>query len=72
MREKGQADNDLVARLAADERLGLPAGALDGLLADPLRFTGAAATQVNAVVARVREIVDAHSDAAAYTPGAIL
>jgi adenylosuccinate lyase len=72
MREKGQADNDLVARLAADERLGLPAGALDGLLADPLRFTGAATTQVSAVVARVREIVDAHPEAAAYTPGAIL
>jgi adenylosuccinate lyase len=72
MREKGQLDNDLVARLAGDERLGLPAGALDGLLADPLRFTGAATAQVAAVVDRVREIVDAHPDAAAYTPGAIL
>ena len=37
MREKGQADNDLVARLQGDERLGLAPGALDGLLADPLR-----------------------------------
>jgi adenylosuccinate lyase len=72
MREKGQAENDLVARLAGDERLGLPAGALDGLLADPLRFTGAATAQVGAVIERVREIVDAHPDAAAYTPGAIL
>src|SRR3954468_11288733 len=72
MREKGQADNDLVARLQGDERLGLPAGALDGLLADPLRFTGAAAAQVAAVVARVSEITAAHPDAAAYTPGAIL
>ncbi|MFC5994521.1 adenylosuccinate lyase [Pseudonocardia hispaniensis] len=72
MREKGQADNDLIARLAADERLGLPAGALDGLLADPLSFTGAAAAQVEAVVARVQDIVEAHPTAAAYTPGAIL
>ncbi|GEL18231.1 adenylosuccinate lyase [Pseudonocardia asaccharolytica] len=72
MREKGQAENDLIVRLAGDERLGLPVGALDGLLADPLPFTGAAAAQVGAVVARVREIVDAHPDAAAYTPGAIL
>jgi len=72
MREKGQADNDLVARLAADERLGLPAGLLDGLLAEPLRFTGAATAQVATVVSRVREIVDAHPEAAAYTPGAIL
>ncbi len=41
MREKGQTDNDLLARLAADERLGLPPGTLDGLLGDPLRVTGA-------------------------------
>jgi adenylosuccinate lyase len=72
MREKGQTDNDLVARLSADERLGLPAGALDGLLADPLRFTGAATAQVEAVVDRVAQVVDAHPEAAAYVPGAIL
>ncbi|MGQ0576341.1 MAG: adenylosuccinate lyase [Pseudonocardia sp.] len=72
MREKGRAGNDLVARLAADERLGLPAGVLDGLLADPLRFTGAATTQIAAVVARVDGIVADHPEAAAYTPGAIL
>jgi adenylosuccinate lyase len=72
MREKGQADNDLIARLSADERLGLPAGLLDGLLADPLRFTGAATAQVAAVVGRVREVVDAHPEAAAYIPGTIL
>ena len=69
MREKGQSDNDLMARLAADERLG---GSFDGLLTDPLAFTGAATAQVAAVVARVDEIVAAHPDAAAYTPGAIL
>ena len=62
MREKGQADNDLVARLEGDERLGLPPGALDGLRADPLSFTGAATAQVAAVVARVAR------DRAAYTP----
>ena len=72
MREKGQADNDLVARLQGDERLGLAPGALDGLLADPLSFTGAASAQVAAVVARVGEITAAHPEAAAYTPGAIL
>jgi len=72
MREKGQTDNDLVARLSTDERLGLPAGALDGLLADPLRFTGAATAQVKAVVERVAQIVGVHPEAAAYVPGAIL
>jgi adenylosuccinate lyase len=72
MREKGQLENDLVARLTADERLGLPSGLLDGLLADPLRFTGAATEQVATVVARVQQVVDEHPEAATYTPGAIL
>ncbi|WP_172155338.1 adenylosuccinate lyase [Pseudonocardia broussonetiae] len=69
MREKGQSENDLMARLAADERLG---GSFDGLLTDPLAFTGAATAQVAAVVARVDGIVAAHPEAAVYTPGAIL
>ncbi len=72
MREKGQVENDLLARLQGDERLGLAPGTLDGLLADPLRFTGAATDQVAAVVARVAAVVAAHPEAAAYVPGAIL
>jgi adenylosuccinate lyase len=72
MREKGQTDNDLIARLQSDERLALPPGTLDGLLADPLSFTGAAGAQVASVVARVQELVDANAAAAAYSPGAIL
>jgi adenylosuccinate lyase len=72
MREKGQPDNDLLARLAGDERLALPPGTLDGLLADPLRFTGAATAQVVEVVARVDALVAEHPAAAAYAPGAIL
>ncbi len=66
MREKGQAENDLLARLAADERL--PAFTLP----EPLAFTGAASAQVKAVVQRVDAIVAAHPAAAGYTPGAIL
>ena len=72
MREEGRVANDLLARLAADERLGLPPGALDGLLDDPLAFTGAARAQVATVVAQVDAVVAAHPGAAAYTPGAIL
>jgi adenylosuccinate lyase len=72
MREKGQAGNDLLARLQGDERLKLPPGTLDALLADPLRFTGAASAQVAAVVARVGAITAAHPDAAAYPPRSIL
>jgi adenylosuccinate lyase len=72
MREQGQLENDLVARLQNDPRLGLPTGLLDDLLKDPLSFTGAATAQVAAVVAQVSAITDAHPAAAAYTPGAIL
>jgi adenylosuccinate lyase len=66
MREKGQAENDLLARLAADERL--PAFTLP----DPLAFTGAARDQVAAVIRRVDALVAEHPEAATYTPGAIL
>jgi len=72
MREQGQAENDLLARLAADERLALPPGTLDRLLDDPLAFTGAATAQVARVAGRVAVLVEAHPAAAAYAPGAIL
>jgi adenylosuccinate lyase len=70
MREKGQAENDLLERLAADARLGLPAGSLS--LGDPLGYTGAATAQTDAVIALVDQIVKANPDAAAYTPAPIL
>jgi adenylosuccinate lyase len=72
MRETIQADNDLLDRLANDPRLGLTREELDGLIAEPLSFTGAAASQVSAVVDRVALIVEKYPDAAAYTPGDIL
>ncbi|GAA2881741.1 adenylosuccinate lyase [Streptosporangium fragile] len=71
MRERG-AGNELLARLAADERFPLGEAQLRELLAERVSFTGAAAAQVEAVVARVGEITARHPDAAAYTPGAIL
>jgi len=72
MREQGQRDNDLLDRLAADDRIPLDRGELDGLLADPTAFVGTAADQVDRFAARVQDLVDAHPDAAVYTPGAIL
>ncbi len=72
MREKGADRNDLFDRLAADERLGLTAADLAALVADPLTFTGAAASQVDDVVRRVEELVGAHPEAAAYRPAGIL
>ena len=72
MREKGAADNDLFARLAADERLGLSEDDLATLVATPIEFTGAAVSQVHSLVARIEELVAAHPTAAAYAPGSIL
>ncbi|NJQ01606.1 adenylosuccinate lyase [Streptomyces zingiberis] len=72
MREKGAERNELLDRLAADERIPLDREALAALMADRLSFTGAAADQVASVVARVGEITAARPEAAGYTPGAIL
>ncbi|MHB1067913.1 MAG: lyase family protein, partial [Candidatus Nanopelagicales bacterium] len=72
MREEGAAGNDLLDRLAADARLGLSRADLDGLVAEPLAFTGAAAEQVRQVADKVAAIVDRFPDAASYRPGDIL
>ena len=69
---RGQAENDVFARLAADERLGLTEAQLETLVADPITFTGAAVAQVQSVVRRVAEVTDRLPEAAAYSPGAIL
>jgi len=69
---QGQADNDVFAKLAADERLGLTKEQIDALVADPITFTGAAVAQTQEVCRRVAVIVAQHPDAAAYSPGAIL
>jgi adenylosuccinate lyase len=72
MREEGAAANDLFDRLAADARLGLSRADLDGLVADPGSFTGAAGAQVASVVQRVEALVARHPGAAAYAPAPIL
>jgi adenylosuccinate lyase len=61
-RRAGQPD-DLLARLAADRRLRLPSGALDGVLAEPLAFTGDAARQVERFVAAVAALPDGRYEA---------
>ena len=71
MREQGR-DNDLLDRLAADDRLPLDLADLDALLADRATFVGAAAGQVDRFAVAVADLVDAHPDAARYRPAAIL
>ncbi len=69
---RGQAENDVFVRLAADERLGLTEEQLATLVADPITFTGAAVEQVQSVVRRIEAVTQQHPQAAAYAPGAIL
>jgi adenylosuccinate lyase len=69
---QGQAENDVFARLAADQRLGLTEQQLAGLVADPITFTGAAVDQVQAVVRQVEEVTRRFPEAAGYVPGEIL
>ena len=71
MRENG-GEQDLVERLAADERLPMNAEDLEAALADKHAFIGAAESQVNQVLTRINNLVIEHPKAAAYTPGEIL
>jgi adenylosuccinate lyase len=71
MREEGR-EPDLIARLAADDRLPLDSDQLTAALADKTAFIGAAEQQTADVVAAVEELVGRYPDAATYVPGAIL
>jgi adenylosuccinate lyase len=72
MRERGSEGNDLVERLAADDRLGLDAATLDAAMGEPLGFVGNAVPQVAAFVDRVGELAARHPEAASYSGEAIL
>jgi adenylosuccinate lyase len=72
MRERGQSENDLFTRLAADPRLRLSLSEIESLVADRAAFTGIASAQVAAIVSQVEKIVAQHPAAAAYSPPEIL
>lgn len=69
---RGQKENDVFARLAADKRLGLTQAQLASLVAAPIEFTGAAVAQVQAVVRKVEAVTARFPKEAAYRPGDIL
>ncbi|MFK8114611.1 MAG: adenylosuccinate lyase [Rubripirellula sp.] len=72
MRESGCDDNDLIDRLAADDRIPMNAEQLTTAIGDPVQFIGNAPKQVRDVVAKIDTIVEKYPEAAAYRPGAIL
>ena len=72
MRQERVAENDLLERLADDERLGLTRDDLGALVSEPMEFTGAARSQVARVVAAVEEVALRYPEGASYWPGDIL
>lgn len=72
MREEGQATNDLLDRLAADDRLPVDRDQLAAAIADPLAVAGRAGAQVAAFAHQVAEIADRFPDATTYRPDDIL
>ncbi len=72
MREHGSEGNDLVERLAADERLGLDASVLQAAMGEPLTFVGNAPAQVASFVAQVEAVVARHPEAVSYGGESIL
>ena len=71
MRENG-GEQDLIDRLADDDRLPLTKQQLDDALADRHAFIGAAESQTHRVIDRVRALVAQYPQAADYVPGEIL
>ncbi|MEY3278706.1 MAG: hypothetical protein RLZZ426_1192, partial [Actinomycetota bacterium] len=70
LREGG--DNNLIQRLAADERLKLSLDEINSLMAQPLEFTGAARSQVAAIIDQIDAVSSLYPEAATYSPGSIL
>jgi adenylosuccinate lyase len=70
LREGGE--NNLIQRLAADERLKLSLDEINSLMAQPLEFTGAARSQVAAIIDQIDAVSSLYPEAATYSPGSIL
>ena len=64
--------NNLIERLAADSRLQLSLDEINSLMAQPLDFTGAARSQVAAIIEQIESVSSLYPDAAIYSPGSIL
>ncbi len=64
--------NDLISRIADDDRIPLGKPELDSMLENQSNLVGAAKAQVNQFVKQVDALVAENPEAAAYSPGAIL
>ena len=71
MREQGRSDNDLLERLASDDRFSVDPSELDEAVSNPIALSGLAREQVAAIERRVTALVKADPEAASYSPGQI-
>lgn len=72
LREGRVEKNDLVERLATDERIPLEDSQLEAIVAQGEANAGAASSQIASFVQSIGELSAKHPDAAAYSPGSIL
>lgn len=72
MREQGLDENDVVERLAGDDRIPMSLEELKATIGQPIEFIGNAAGQIKSIVYRIEQITQADPEAAAYRPGSIL
>jgi adenylosuccinate lyase len=71
-RENPHSTNDLVERLANDQRLPLNHDDLEPLLENPMDFAGNANQQIQKITKQISDIIADHPDAAVYNPETIL
>jgi adenylosuccinate lyase len=72
MRESGSDANDLIERLASDDRIPLDLHRLREAMGEPVVFIGNAPSQVQAIADRIEAITRRYPDAARYRPDSIL
>lgn len=72
LRQGTLAQNDLLARLGADNDLPLSEAQLQELMGSPLDLAGAAQDQCRLFAQQVEQLVQSHPDAAQYKPGRML
>ncbi|MFT5531173.1 MAG: adenylosuccinate lyase [Candidatus Poriferisodalaceae bacterium] len=72
LREQGSERNDLLERVAGDDRLLLSDDDLASVLAQPIEFVGRAEAQVATFVAAAESVLARHPEAGSYQPDPIL
>ena len=72
LRSGATRENDLLGRLASDDRIPLTEAQLTALMEEGKENAGTARIQVNAFAAKINQLCVEHPDAASYTPGSIL